>query len=215
MLETLNELRGHRKFQDFMSNEVMASIAAHTAKSGANTLDFLSYCIQPVQRVPRYVLLLSELKRRTSPMHPEWPLMLSALAKLQSVALQVNEGQRSIENMQKLLQIQQKIAGEFDSLVQPHRRLIREGLVANLTYASGMFSTLRTKKMYFILFSDILLWTSPEFKYKGRLDLTACKLKPKSSTSFSIESAAAGITAQFETEEETKSWFEEIDRVVW
>lgn len=159
------------------------------------------------------MLLLTELKRQTSPYHPEFASLNEALIQVRNVALIVNEGQRAVENANKLMTIQQRIIGEFDSLILPHRRLIREGVV-HATYSHGMFSTIRTRKSVFFLFSDSLLWTSEAFKFKGQIDLTPAKLTPKSSTSFVIDTANKMVQASWDTEEETKSWFEAIDSVV-
>jgi hypothetical protein len=50
----------------------------------------MSYMIQPVQRVPRYVLLLKELKRNTTSADAEYH--------------DINEAKRQMENMSKLLE---------------------------------------------------------------------------------------------------------------
>ena len=126
----------------------------------------------------------------------------------------INEGQRAVENMSKLMTVQQRIIGDFDGIIQPHRRLIREGVVT-ATYTHGVFATMRTRKSVFFLFSDLLLWTGESFKFKGSIDLTPAKLSPKSPTSFTIDTAARVVHVTLDTQQETKSWFEVIDSVVW
>ena len=61
-LNTFNSLHKHKKFQEWLSTDVREKLKAHAIANGASQLDLLSYMIQPVQRVPRYVLLLKELK---------------------------------------------------------------------------------------------------------------------------------------------------------
>jgi len=212
-LNTFNELRKHKKFSDWLNGDVKNALKEQATKNGTTPLDLLSYMISPVQRVPRYVLLLKELKRQTSPSHPEFASLGDALAAVQRVASVINEGQRAIENMSKLMTVQQRIIGEFETLIQPHRRLIREGVV-NATYTHGMFATLRTRRSVFFLFSDLLLWTSEEFKFKGSIDLTPAKVSPKTATSFLIDTAQRVVTVSCDTEDETKSWFEAIDNVI-
>lgn len=213
-LTTFNELRKHKKFSDWLNTDVRNRLKEHAAASGTSQLDLLSYMIQPVQRVPRYVLLLKELKRQTSPSHPEFEPLGEALVAVQRVALIINEGQRAVENMSKLMAVQQRIIGEFETLIQPHRRLIKEGIVS-ATYTHGMFSTLRTRRSVFFLFSDLLLWTSEDYKFKGSIDLTPAKLAPKTSISFVIDTATRVVQVALENEAETKEWFEAIDNVVW
>jgi hypothetical protein len=214
-LNTFNELRKHKKFSEWLNVDVRQGLQAAVEKNGGHmsALDLQSYMIQPVQRVPRYVLLLKELKRQTSPSHPEFAALGDALIAVQRVATVINEAQRTIENMSKLMAVQQRIIGEFETLIQPHRRLIREGTVS-ATYTHGMFSTLRTRRSVFFLFSDLLVWTSEEFKFKGSIDLTPAKVAPKTSLSFMIDTAQRVVTVSCDTENETKSWFEAIDNVI-
>jgi len=212
-LRAFNELRTHKHFSAWLAGDVRVGLRAHAAALHAPDLDLLSYMIQPVQRVPRYVLLLKELRRQTPLFHPEYLPLNEAIAKVSNVAAVINEGQRAVENMNKLLQLQQRVHGDFESLVQPHRRLIKEGPVT-ATYAHGLFGTLRTRASLLFLFSDALMWTNASGKFKGLIDLTPAKLSPKSSTAFVIDLAQRAIHIACETEEETKEWFEMIDEVV-
>ncbi|KAH9486751.1 Guanine exchange factor for Rac 30 [Psilocybe cubensis] len=93
-------------------------------------LNLEGYLLLPVQRVPRYKLLLEELLRSTPP-SPEYmgddPLD-RALAEIALLANNMNEGKRESESRRKLVQWQARIRGKFPSpLVQPHRRLIMDG----------------------------------------------------------------------------------------
>jgi len=218
-LNTLNKLRKNSKFSDWLNGDVKNGLQAHATRNGGGAaLDLLSYMIQPVQRVPRYVLLLKELKRQTSPSHPEFASLGDALAAVQRVASVINEGQRAIENMSKLMTVQQRIIGDFETLIQPHRRLIREGPVTVTKSSSGVFNSTKVSRRVFFLFSDILLWTSDEYKFKGTLDLTPVKLVHKSATAFSLDSphsaAQKALEVSCDTEAEAASWFDSIQTVV-
>ncbi|KAF9454883.1 hypothetical protein P691DRAFT_654979 [Macrolepiota fuliginosa MF-IS2] len=92
-------------------------------------LNLEGYLLLPVQRIPRYRLLLEELLRNTPPVYEymEDPLD-RALAEISSLANNMNEGKRESESRHKLVQWQARIRGRFPSpLVQPHRRLIMDG----------------------------------------------------------------------------------------
>lgn len=74
------------EFKELMKEN--AAFAAYMTKwredQGGRTLsDFL---IQPVQRIPRYNLLLSDLLKRTESTHPDYANLQQALANMQSVA---------------------------------------------------------------------------------------------------------------------------------
>ncbi|GJJ09745.1 hypothetical protein Clacol_003969 [Clathrus columnatus] len=88
-----------------------------------------AYLLLPVQRIPRYRMLLDELVRCTPP-KPELPsdAMERALSEIASLANNMNEGKREAESRRRLVQWQTRIRGKFPSpLVQPHRRLIMDG----------------------------------------------------------------------------------------
>ncbi|KAN0060283.1 hypothetical protein ACQY0O_007612 [Thecaphora frezii] len=92
-------------------------------------LNVESYLLLPVQRIPRYRLLLEDLVRSTDPSRLRSPEALSrALEHVSRIASNVNESKRQSEQDRKLLSWQFRIRGNLESpLVQPHRRLIRDG----------------------------------------------------------------------------------------
>ncbi|CAE6472101.1 unnamed protein product [Rhizoctonia solani] len=92
-------------------------------------LNLEGYLLLPIQRIPRYKMLLDNLVTCTPP-HPEArddPLE-RALEEIAVLASSMNEGKRESESRTKLVQWQSRIKGKFISpLVQPHRRLIMDG----------------------------------------------------------------------------------------
>ncbi|EKM83722.1 hypothetical protein AGABI1DRAFT_51126 [Agaricus bisporus var. burnettii JB137-S8] len=92
-------------------------------------LNLEGYLLLPVQRIPRYRLLLEELLRNTPPAYEFMDDPLDrALVEISSLANNMNEGKRESESRRKLVQWQSRIRGRFPSpLVQPHRRLIMDG----------------------------------------------------------------------------------------
>ncbi|KAK2461771.1 hypothetical protein APHAL10511_006234 [Amanita phalloides] len=92
-------------------------------------LNLEGYLLLPIQRIPRYRLLLEELLRSTPPSYDftDDPLE-RALSEISSLANNMNEGKREFESRRKLVKWQARIKGKFPSpLVQPHRRLIMDG----------------------------------------------------------------------------------------
>lgn len=89
------------------------------------------YLLLPIQRIPRYRLLLEQLVKCTS--HDVLPdldreALARALAHISLVASWVNEGKRQSEQGKRLLQWQSRLRGTFSApLVQPHRRLVCDG----------------------------------------------------------------------------------------
>ena len=81
-VQTLNDLvASNKKVADFLEQK----------RSKCNGLDVMSFLIMPVQRIPRYVLLLKEVKRHTPDDHPEYEKLFEALNQIEAVAAHVNE----------------------------------------------------------------------------------------------------------------------------
>ena len=60
-----------------------------------------SLLIKPIQRVPRYKLLLSELLKNTDDSHPAHPLLTESLELINESAKQINEALRQHEKLEK------------------------------------------------------------------------------------------------------------------
>ncbi|KAI0824224.1 hypothetical protein BC628DRAFT_1411147 [Trametes gibbosa] len=92
-------------------------------------LNLEGYLLLPVQRIPRYRLLLEELVRSSPPLYEYMDDPIDrALNEIASLATNMNEGKRESESRRRLVQWQGRIRGKFPSpLVQPHRRLIMDG----------------------------------------------------------------------------------------
>ncbi|GBG34879.1 Rho guanine nucleotide exchange factor, putative [Hondaea fermentalgiana] len=146
-------------------NELAKRVAERAASAGCQ--DVSSLMINPIQRLPRYVLLLKELRKRTPDAHPDALLLESALADIHVVADHVNERLRSHEENAKVLEIQSMLwtarpGGVPLTLLEPGRSFVREGKALKIR-ATG---TLR--EVHVFLFSDILLYCSSSRMWPGR-----------------------------------------------
>jgi len=141
------------------------SVATLAAKAGCQ--DIASLMINPIQRLPRYVLLLKELRKRTSDEHPDARLLESALADIQVVADHVNERLRSHESNAKLLEIQNalwtsRLGGVPVTLLAPGRTFVREGKMLKVR------STNTFREVHVFLFTDIFLYCTSSRMWPGR-----------------------------------------------
>ena len=102
----------------------MASfIAKIEANSRCSGLSLASYLIEPVQRVPRYEMLLKELLKNTAPSGgsgDEPSATISALQdsirSVQEVARSMNNGITEKENREKVAALSRDWNGNFDTL---------------------------------------------------------------------------------------------------
>lgn len=119
-----------------------------------NNRFLLDYMIMPVQRVPRYELLLVDLLRHTEDSHPDRPCLEKALEKIKTIADHIDKSVEEYKHYEAVMQIQKKLSGKI-KLLQPGRKLIKEGILVK--------TCRKTKKSrMFWLFSDLLIYAIPQ-----------------------------------------------------
>merc|ERR1712130_958935 len=116
---------------------------------GRSLADFL---IMPVQRVPRYLLLLRNVLASTSNNHPDIKNLTIATGRISDAASHINESIGEYENEKKIIALQQCLEGEFPNLTEGSRKFIREGELTKVN------RTGKQKEYMFFLFSDMVLY---------------------------------------------------------
>uniref|UniRef100_A0A6A7G6Q8 Pleckstrin domain-containing protein n=1 Tax=Hirondellea gigas TaxID=1518452 RepID=A0A6A7G6Q8_9CRUS len=124
----------------------------------ANSQKLASFLILPIQRIPRYRLLLEELKKNTDPNHPDFEGLGVAVDLVKKVANTINESVRAQANRAQIISIQDRFQGDV-TFVEPSRRFIREGALTKICRASD-------RKYSFFLFSDLIVYASKGYKLK-------------------------------------------------
>ncbi|KAF9432107.1 hypothetical protein BGZ76_011256 [Entomortierella beljakovae] len=92
-------------------------------------LDINGYLLLPIQRIPRYKMLLQDLLENTWPDHPDYQDIAKGLEKITGHAGEMNERKRQHENHEKVLLVQNRIINSKAELVQPFRKVVREGML--------------------------------------------------------------------------------------
>lgn len=190
----INKCSGNKAFRSFIDS---------VRKDPAVKLDLMSYLIMPVQRIPRYELLIRELiksieseiqeakkeeeernsgippflrqlsagKLSSASSHPslnpfagleaEVLTLQQALEKVKEVAEFVNDCKRRMENMSRVLAIQNKIQSDMPmKLLAPHRRLVREGIMEVVRVNRFVSAVKSVRKRICFLFNDSILLLS-------------------------------------------------------
>lgn len=195
--------------------ETMTAIDDKIRDSGG-CLALQSYMIMPVQRVPRYVLLLKELIKNSNSTHPQWASMNAALKKVEKIALAVNEGQRRMENMQELNELNAALNGQPKdfTLVQAKRSLVKKGpLIMTLRAVDNERKVLtQDKERMVFLFSDILLVTSHKFRFRDAVDVATghISLSEEDDCEFEFSSHKFALAFRCENAAEREKWAEAI-----
>ncbi|KAI3653520.1 hypothetical protein MP228_001467 [Amoeboaphelidium protococcarum] len=137
--------RKHTGFNQFLNN-----IAKSTQCKG---LSFQAYILAPVQRIPRYKLLLEDLLKHTPAEHTDYLPLQKALRSIEGVASFVNEMIREQEGMMKVLSLQRNMANLSEDLIAPGRRFLKQGLVLKVCRKTN-------KPRALFLFTDILVYAA-------------------------------------------------------
>ncbi|KAG0000316.1 hypothetical protein BGZ79_006081, partial [Entomortierella chlamydospora] len=122
VLQTLLTSKQKKKMKEFLRR--CAKHPNHTQ------LTIQGYLLLPIQRIPRYKMLLQDLLDNTWPDHVDYQDIATALEMISSRADEMNERKRQHENHEKVLLVQNRIVGHYKTeLVQPYRKVVREGVL--------------------------------------------------------------------------------------
>ncbi|KFM63639.1 Rho guanine nucleotide exchange factor 17, partial [Stegodyphus mimosarum] len=145
-----------------LAKPAFAKFLEHTSREHKGKLTLDALLIMPVQRIPRYELLIKELLKHTPMDHPDYKLLLQAQKEVHDLAIKINKVEREAllqeQTIQKLKEVEQLIEGVAD-LIQGDRAFIRHDFV-QIPGGLGM-----KKERCVFLFSDLLLISS--IKKKG------------------------------------------------
>lgn len=114
-------------------------------------LRFDAFLMTPIQRIPRYRLLLLELFKYTDSDHLDYPKLKKSVYIIEQVAEGMNEKVKQHEMFIFMLNIQRSLVGYKEVLLTPGRRFIHRGQVTKICRGSNQPRQL-------ILFSDILIY---------------------------------------------------------
>lgn len=145
-------------------------------------------------------MLLKELQKWTPAGHPHSASLESAIAKVGKIATFINEETRAQENASLLLQFQHQIQQMPDDVVlfQPHRRLVRHGLL-KLVKQEGttVVNQLPMEQNYMcILCNDVIVYVTGDWNYRGSLKLQDAKLNVDHLTVELVKEKTASRRAQ-------------------
>ncbi|XP_011630129.2 putative protein tag-52 isoform X3 [Pogonomyrmex barbatus] len=115
-----------------------------------------SLLITPVQRVPRYQLLIKEVLLHTPYEHKEYRHLQTCLVEIEKSAKHINTLIAQNEETQKLLNLQKCIVTSIN-LVKPGRILIKQGSLMRVSRRGHS-----AYRRYFILLNDTLLYCKGE-----------------------------------------------------
>ncbi|KAF6118648.1 FYVE, RhoGEF and PH domain containing 4 [Phyllostomus discolor] len=119
------------------------------------------HMLEPVQRIPRYEMLLKDYLRKLPADSPDWNDAKKSLEIISTAASHSNSAIRKMENLKKLLEIYEML-GEEEDIVNPSNELIKEGQILKLAARNTS-----AQERYLFLFNNMLLYCVPRFSLVG------------------------------------------------
>jgi len=118
----------------------------------SNYLDLESLLIEPIQRIPRYELLLKELVKHTPKGHPDYDNLNDALIKVTEIARLINNRKRLRDSKQEVVRATHQIKPIQEDLISPTRTFVNEGTLKEFKNNRGFRG-----EFYYFLFNDLLI----------------------------------------------------------
>ena len=163
---TSNFAAGQKVLERLKDGDEDFSRVCEVAVAGRGAPPLESLRIEPVQRIPRYVLLLKELEKATKETHPDAALVRGALQALKVVADHINQRMADKEMQAKVLEIQSSLWSATETvpnLVEPGRRFVKEGPVGKLRRDGKV-----QRNYYLFAFSDVVVYATVSPVLRGR-----------------------------------------------
>lgn len=115
-------------------------------------MKLMSLLITPIQRIPRYKLLLDQVLQYTEKESLDYGHLTEAISKIATVATHINDCISEHENMQMLLNVQKCLYGGKPRIVIPGRRLIKQGPLGKVSHKGD-----GAKQRIYLLFNDMFM----------------------------------------------------------
>uniref|UniRef100_A0A182PC61 DH domain-containing protein n=1 Tax=Anopheles epiroticus TaxID=199890 RepID=A0A182PC61_9DIPT len=115
-------------------------------------MKLISLLITPIQRIPRYKLLLQQVLLYTSPSDGAYKALQESIRLVEQSVSHINAVVEDYENTQRLIVVQNALTNKSLKLVKPGRKILKEGFLRKLKTDGS------TSRKYCILMSDMFMY---------------------------------------------------------
>ena len=170
----IDYIREYQRILDiFGKHQKSRKLKKHLKAKRKERKPLTNHLILPIQRIPRYMLLLQDLQKKTPENHVKYASLTEAVEIITKVADSINERKREIENMSQCLQVMENLRELNRNIVEPHRKFLAQYLFRKKD---------NQRPRQFFVFSDLIIITNLKMKVKMILDMRTIELKKQSST---------------------------------
>ncbi|MGH0184751.1 UNVERIFIED_CONTAM: hypothetical protein FKN15_016030, partial [Acipenser sinensis] len=182
-------------------------------REACGNLTLQHHMLEPVQRVPRYEMLLKDYLKKLPPGSPDRADSEKALEIIFEAAKHSNAAIADMERLEKLWEVYEMLGME-EEMVDPSNKLIKEGPILKISFRSAS-----RKERHIFLFNNMLLYCVPKFSLVGvrffirtRLDMDGMQVKDLNDVEFPHAFLVSGklrtLELQARSQEEMQSWIQ-------
>ncbi|XP_034444134.1 FYVE, RhoGEF and PH domain-containing protein 4a isoform X8 [Hippoglossus hippoglossus] len=143
------------------SPQFKSTIQEIQTHEACGSLTLQHHMLEPVQRVPRYEMLLKDYLKKLPEEDPDRRDAEKSLEIIATAATHSNSAIRKSDNLKKLLEIYE-LLGEEEDIVHPSNEFIKEGHILKLAARNTS-----AMERYLYLFNNMLLYCVPKFSLGG------------------------------------------------
>ncbi|XP_042565936.1 FYVE, RhoGEF and PH domain-containing protein 4 isoform X2 [Clupea harengus] len=181
-------------------------------------LSLQHHMLEPVQRVPRYEMLLKDYLKKLPEDDSDRGDAEKSLQMISMAATHSNSAIRKTENLKKLMEIYEMLGGEED-IVHASNELIKEGHILKLAVRNTS-----AMERYIYLFNNMLLYCAPKFSLGGqkytvrtRIGVEAMKvveLVDGHPNTFQVSGWERTLELQARSEQDKEDWVKVLNRTI-
>ncbi|XP_068459390.1 FYVE, RhoGEF and PH domain-containing protein 4a isoform X2 [Clinocottus analis] len=177
------------------------------------------HMLEPVQRVPRYEMLLKDYLKKLPQDDPDRQNSEKSLEIIATAATHSNSAIRKSENLKKLMEIYEML-GEEEDIVNPSNEFIKEGHILKLAARNTS-----AMERYLFLFNNMLLYCVPKFSLGGpkytvrtRIGIDAMKVLETTNEdyphTFQVSGKERMLELQASSEQDKADWIKAFRKTI-
>ncbi|XP_025019014.1 FYVE, RhoGEF and PH domain-containing protein 2 isoform X1 [Python bivittatus] len=198
-------------FQELISNIQKREVSAN--------LNLQHHMLEPIQRIPRYELLLKDYIQKLPLESPDREDAQKALGMIFTAAKHSNAAIAEMERFQNLWEVYHRLGLE-DDIVDPSNEFIKEGPIQKISFRFNS-----TSERYLFLFNNLLLYCVPkviqvgaEFQVRHRIDVNGMKVRELNDAQFPHAFLVSGkqrtLELQARSQEEMNAWIKAFQSAI-
>ncbi|XP_063756838.1 FYVE, RhoGEF and PH domain-containing protein 4a isoform X3 [Eleginops maclovinus] len=189
------------------------------SQEACGSLTLQHHMLEPVQRVPRYEMLLKDYLKKLPQDDSDRQDSEKSLEIIATAATHSNSAIRKSENLKKLMEIYEML-GEEEDIVNPSNEFIKEGHILKLAARNTS-----AMERYLFLFNNMLLYCVPKFslggtKYTVRTRIGIDGIKVLETTNedyphtFQVSGKERMLELQASSEQDKADWIKAFHRTI-